>query len=416
MLTKREEYARGWPVLIASALGAGTGVYPLIFYSLGAFVGPLTERFGWSRADVTAAPLFFTFASLLAGSLVGGLADRLGARRVVIVSQVLLVLGLLAMTQVGRSVWTLYAGYFALAILGAGTMTMTWARAITGWFVAARGLALGLSLVGTGLIGAILPSYINALVLWGGWQAGYVGLAMLPLVLGLPITLLLFREPEEAAPGRAPVDIRNDGHDFRAAIRTWAFWQMTVAFFLAALAIGGVMVNIIPMLVDRGVGKTTAAGLASLIGIAVTIGRLVSGYLLDRIAARLVAFAMFILPAIACVLLMFAGGSLILNGMAIAFVGLAGGAEHDVAGYFTARYFGRRNYGAIYGLLYTIYCVGSGIGPLLMGGFADRFHSDYPGLAMGMVAFLAAAVLAGTVRPPAAYRAGPRVLTPEPAL
>ncbi|MBA2934797.1 MFS transporter [Sphingomonas sp. CGMCC 1.13654] len=399
ILTKREEYARAWPVLIASALGAGTGVFPLVFYSLGALVGPLTEHFGWSRTEVTAAPMFFTVASMVSGVFVGGLADRIGARRVVIASQVLLVIGLAGMALIGPAIWTLYAGYFLLAILGAGTFTMTWARAITGWFVAGRGLALGLSLVGTGLIGAALPPYVNALVLRDGWQAGYLGLAALPLILGLPITILLFREPEEvAANAEITTPMAVEGADFADAIRTGTFWQMTLAFFVAAMAIAAVMVHAIPMMTDRGIDKSTAAAITSLIGIAVTIGRLFSGYLLDTISPRIVGFLAFVAPAAACALLLLPGNSLILCGLAVALIGLAGGAEHDIAGYITASVFGRRNYGAIYGLLYTIYCFGSGIGPLLMGAAVDHFHNYRLGLIVALCGFLVAALLIAMLR------------------
>ena len=397
--TKRKEYARGWPVVLASALGAGTGVNPLVFYSLGALVGPLTAAFGWSLTEVTAAPMFFTVASLFAGALVGGLADRYGARRVVIISQILLVLGFAAMSRIGPALWTLYAGYFALAILGAGTFTMTFARAITGWFVAGRGLALGLSLVGTGLIGAALPSYINWLVAHHGWASAYLGLALLPLVVGLPITILLFREPEEVAtPG--VVTAPAVGHGFGEAIGTLAYWQMTIGFFIAAVAIGAVMVHVIPMLGARGIDKATAAGLASLIGIAVTVGRLISGYLLDILPGRRVAFTMFALPAFAALLLLYAGDNLWLCGVAIAMVGLAAGAEHDIAGYFTARYFGRAHYGAIYGLLYTVYGLGSGLGPLAMGAGASHFGGYREGLLTAAACFAVAAVTLGTLRPP----------------
>jgi MFS family permease len=401
-VTGREEYARGWTILLASALGAGSGVYPLVFYSLGALIGPLGDAFGWTRAQVAAAPLFFTVASLLAGTAVGGLADRYGARRIILISQVLLVLGLLAMTRIGPGIATLYAGYFALAILGAGTMAMTWARAVTGWFVISRGLALGISLIGTGLIGAALPSMITLLIAHYGWQAGYWGLALVPLVLGIPVTALFFRDaepPQPATVGIGEVADEVEGMGFREAVTHPAFRRMTFAFFLAALAISAVMVNILPILVGRGIARNEAAALASLIGIAVTAGRLVSGYLLDRIAARKVGAMMFLLPALACVLLAVSGRSIVLGGVSIALIGLAGGAEHDIAGYFTARQFGRRHYAAIYGLLYTIYCVGSGIGPLIMGYAADRLGSDVPALAVLAATFLLAALVIGTLRP-----------------
>jgi MFS family permease len=161
------------------------------------------------------------------------------------------------------------------------------------------------------------------------------------------------------------------------------------------------------MLTDRGIDKGTAAALASLIGLAVTVGRLISGYLLDMLPGRKVGFVMFLLPAIACALLLVSGTSLIASGIAIALVGLAGGAEHDIAGYFTASYFGRRHYGAIYGLLYTIYCFGSGIGPLAMGAAVDRFGNYHIGLVASLIGFLIAAVLIGFLRPPPVRRGLP---------
>ena len=157
------EFRRAWPVVLASAFGAGSGAVPVAFYSFGALIGPLTLAFGWSKAQVTAAPLFLTVGGLIAGVFAGALADRFGARRVVLASQALLVLAFAAFALLPAGAASLplfYAGYTAVAILGAGTMTMTWSRAITGWFVAGRGLALGLSLIGTGLIGAALPAYV----------------------------------------------------------------------------------------------------------------------------------------------------------------------------------------------------------------------------------------------------------------
>ena len=158
MLTKGEEFKRGWTVVMASAVGAGTGTSALTFYSLGAFVEPLSREMGWTRAEITAAPFFMTMASLIMGPLSGWLADRIGARRVAVVSQIMFVFAVAGLSLTGPSVTSFYVGYFAIALVGAGTMPITWTRAITSWFFAGRGLALGFALMGTGVMGMIAPS------------------------------------------------------------------------------------------------------------------------------------------------------------------------------------------------------------------------------------------------------------------
>ncbi len=410
MSARSDEFARAWRVVLASAFGAGTGAVPIAFYSFGALIGPLTAAFGWSRAEVTAAPLFLTIGGLVAGVFAGGLADRFGARRVVLWSQAALVLAfasfaLLPQSSGPASLPLFYLGYTLVAVLGAGTMTMTWSRAITGWFVAGRGLALGLSLIGTGLIGAALPAYVSWLVAHHGWQGAYLGLAALPLLLGMPLTALFFREPEEV--GRADLAAADDGegsHAFADAIRTRCFWQMALSFALVAIAIASIIVHCVPLLTDRGITPATAAGIAGLIGLAVTGGRLISGFLLDRVRGPLVAFGMFGLPALACLLLAVAGTNLLWCGVAVVLIGLAGGAEHDIAAYFCARYFGRRHLGKIYGLLYTLYGIGSGIGPLLAGRAVEAAGDYRLALFGGAALFATGAALIVTLRPPPAPR------------
>ena len=399
--TRKAEFARAWPVVLATAFGAGCGAVPLASYSFSVLVDPLHRQFGWSRSEITTAPLFLSIGGLAAGVIAGALADRFGARRVVLWSQVLLIAAFIAMTQVA-TLTQFYLGYVAVAILGAGTMTMTWSRAVTGWFVAGRGLALGLSLVGTGLIGATLPTYLGYLMVQGGWQAAYLGLAALPLVLGLPLTFLFFREPEDRAidQGEPAAAVADGSFPFARALRTRCFWQMAISFLILALAVSAVMIHAIPLLTDRGISASTAAGLAALIGGSVTLGRLTSGYLLDHVRGPVVAFGMFALPAISCVLLYSSGDNLWLCGFAIALVGLAGGAEHDIAAYFCASFFGRMHYGKIYGSLYALYGIGAGLGPLLAGIAFDRFGSYDGALLVGAGLFAAASAMILTLRPP----------------
>jgi MFS family permease len=402
MLNRREEFARGWRVLLSATLGSGTGVAPLAFYSLGALVKPLSHEFGWTRAEVTGASLALSIGMLAMGTTIGGIADRYGARRVAILSQVVLAALFAAMTLVDARTWTLYVGYFALGGLGAGTLPITWSRAVTGWFVRSRGLALGLSLVGTGVVGMLLPTYVTWLAGAFGWRGAFLGIAALPVVVGMPCALLYFREPEERpAAGESKVQPGASsapwGVPFTEALRRWRFWQMSTAFFIAAVVIGGINVNALPLLTDRGIERGTAAAIAGLIGAMVAIGRLISGYLLDVFPGPRVAFVMLGAPAAASVLLAVSGNNLMLCGVAILLIGLAAGAEHDIAAYFAARYFGRRHFGAIYGLLYTLYTFGAGVGPPLAGAVFDRTGSYVTALYGGAALFLLAAAFVGTL-------------------
>jgi MFS family permease len=403
MLSKSQEYRRAWPTLVASALGSGVGLAPIGAYSLGALVAPLTTAFGWSRADIGAAALFLSLGILAAGAGVGALADRFGARPIALISQGFLVAGLAALILINRNIFSLYAGYFALAVLGAGTLPMIWGRAVIGWFVNGRGFALGLSLVGTGVVGAFLPSYVSGLSAAAGWRGAYLGIAALPLLIGLPITALFFREPSkpEIAADHTPMTVIVDAdYTFRQAVSTLCFWQMTVALVIVAIAVSGVLVHTLPLMTDRGIGRGTAAALAGLFGIAVTLGRLVSGSLLDVFRHPLVGSVMFAVPAAACLLFMVSGSNIVLSAAAILCIGLAAGTESDVAAYLVAKYFGRANYGVIYGLLYTLFGVGAGLGPLLVGAVYDKTGSYNPALAVDAVIFLIAAILIGTLRAP----------------
>jgi MFS transporter, OFA family, oxalate/formate antiporter len=299
----------------------------------------------------------------------------------------------------------LYAGYAMLALLGAGTLPVVFGRAITGWFVHSRGFALGLSLLGTGIVGALLPSFVSALVTSYGWRHAYLGLAALPLVLGLPFTLVFFRDPPEDAGPRAatvagPLPLNPQSFRFGEALRSFGFWQISLSFMVVAIAVSAVLSHTQPLLVDRGVPAGRAAALLGLFGIAVSCGRLVSGYLLDVWRGPLVACAMFAAPALACLLLWLAGNNLVLCGLAIVLVGVAGGAEHDIAGFFVAKYFGRAHFAAIYGLLYALYGLGGGFGPLLAGAVYDATGNYDPALLGGVAVFVIAAAMIGSLKTP----------------
>lgn len=387
------ELRRGWPIILAAVVGLGTGLGSLPIYTLGAFTKPLGDTFGWSRAEVQGIFTAMTLGNLVAAPLLGMLIDRVGVRKVTLVSTACQAAGYLAFALFGRSLPGFYAIAFITAIVGVGTVPITWTRVIVQWFDAARGLALGLSLVGTGLGATFLPSLTTWMLQAFGWRAAYVGLAALPALVALPVAFFLLQDrPPAAHPsGSARSGTRPpaDGIAVSDALSGYRFWVLNVAFFLVGGCLAGLNGHLIPLLTDVGMPAMDAARIAGAAGVSVIAGRLLTGYLSDRLWAPAVGVVMLALPVASCLVLASPTVGEAASLGAAVLLGLAVGAEFDLMAFLTSRYFGPQHYGVLYSVLYAIFRVATGFGPLAFGYVFDRDRS-YGG-ALGTSAVLIAA-------------------------
>ena len=187
------ELAQRWPLIMATCMGIISSSFVLPYYSIGALLTPVTEAFGWSRAQFQAAILFSSGLGALTSPLIGWLNDKYGPRRVALPSMIGLSLALLTASQIQGDLWMLFLAYGMMALLGAGTIPVTWTRAIATSFFKRRGLALGLALTGTGICASVAPHYTVWLTDQFGWRGAYVGLALIPLLLAWPMLYFLFR-------------------------------------------------------------------------------------------------------------------------------------------------------------------------------------------------------------------------------
>ena len=393
------EFKFGWPVVLSSALGIALGMSPLPFYTIGVFAGPLMQEFGWQISQVMSALAVFTLVAMAASPLVGYLTDRLGVRRVVLTSITLFSLAFMAFALNNGSI-TLYLTLWGiLALAGAGTLPITFTRAVSNWFNEKRGLALGVALIGTGISGAIVKVYAGWLIGEVGWRAAYVGVGALPLLIALPVAIFLFRDTDDPKAAKRVAEMQEhraeSGHDGRVygltlaqALRDWRFWLLAAVFVPLSFAIGGPIPNMETLLETRGFDRAETSFLASLIGYAVFVGRLVGGYLLDHIWAPALACVLLMLPAISMWLFMMPEPSYLQAVLAVVLLGVAAGIEYDLIAYMVSRYFGIRNYGAIYGILYAFFALGAGFGPAVYGRFLDQTGSYDEVLMYSLYAFI----------------------------
>jgi len=387
-----DEFRRAWKPLVASALGMGLGLSPIPPYSSGIMAKALEAEFGWGRGDILGVLMLVPVALLLLGRYVGRLVDKVGPRKVAITSTIALALGQLLIALIGTSLVGFYIGWGIMAVVALGTLPMTYLKVINGWFIEARGLALGLSLACTGLAGAVFPFVLTGMIERFGWRGGYVGLAAMPLLIAVPILIAWLREPDvgddRPAAARAA---ENAGLEVATALRSYRFWAIALGSLMLAFGISGLLPNLFPLLTDRGVSSAAASSALAALALSVTGGRILSGFLLDRLWAPVVC-AILVIPAMAALVLLsnpgMTGSIMVAS---VVTLGLVAGAEFDLVAFMTARYFGQRHFSELYGMQYAAFGMGAGFAPAAYGALYDRF-GNYEIVIYLSIGLLAAAV------------------------
>lgn len=360
------EFRAGWQPLLGAMLGVAAGLTGIVFYTHGVFVLPITEEFGWGRGATQFAFSFVMISAALTGPMIGGLSDKFGARRVALISTFALSLSFAALSFTTDNILVYYALWIVMAVIAAGTFPVTWTRGVNSWFDQNRGLALGLTMMGTGLVAAVGPAYAAWLIENFGWRDAYRGIGATLLVIAFPVVYLCFRE-RDAAEVAVHSTSANTGDTLREALASYRFWAMGIALLFICYGVGGLITNLVPMLTDKGLELSYAVEKAGLIGIMVIVGRVVVGYLVDRIWAPAVACVFCILPAASCVMLAQDMPSDLMISISAMAIGLAAGAELDIIAFMSSRYFGLKNYGKIYGAQFVFFAIGSGAAPAVFG-------------------------------------------------
>ena len=392
---------RGWDefsgrrLLVFSAfLGLTTSMNAVMIYSLGSFIGPLNAEFGWDRGSISFAVSVLTFAVFLFGPVAGQLCDRFGAAAVGSLSLLGYGLAVVAMTFLVSNLTGFWLAYFLIAMLGVGSTPIVLVRPITAGF----DRRLGIALTGAGLAGFWVPNLVTEVSSSFGWRAGYWVIGSLAM-LAAPLVWFGIGPSERRAALSADSENPKAGMTMREARSTSTFWLASLLAITMALGVGGMIVHLIPLFQDLGADAKAAARLASIVGIASAIGRITIGLCLDRFPAPLVSVVVLVMGATGIALLGFGGLSFGL--VAVALIGLLLGAELDLLAYMASRLFGQKAFGAIYGWLYSMYSIGFGLSPFLIGRLHDRFGTyDYALAGSVLCLAIAAVAVLGLRTPP----------------
>jgi predicted MFS family arabinose efflux permease len=361
----------GWRVAAAASVGVFGGFASIVIYTFGVFLKPLADEFSWSREEISVAFGIGAVTVAICSPPLGYLLDRLGPRRIVVPCLAIFGLAFASLSQLTRHLWHLYAVFFVLGVVGNGTAQMAYARAVSSWFARRRGVALAAVMSG-GAVGAmVLPPAAEWLIASFGWRRACVCLAGVVLLIALPTVAAFVRE--RPRPG-ARAQARLQGASVREALASKAFWIIVVVLFCSSIAQNGALAHISALLTDRGVAPAGAAMALSALGGASLAGRLLTGWLLDRLFAARVSCGLLVVAAIGTLLLSTAD-SLATGMVAAALIGFGMGGEADVTPYLLSRYFGLRAFSVLYGVTWSFYAVAGGIGPVVMGRAFDSTGS-----------------------------------------
>jgi MFS family permease len=357
---EQEATASGITTTIGSTIGLAFGPSVIAVLTVSPFLQPIEQEFGWTRVQSSLAITIVSYMVVLMSPLQGLLADRFGPRRVILTSIPLFALGLAAFYYLPNSLFAYYALWTLIPILAVGLWPIAYLQAVTQWFDRRLGLALGCANAGIGVGTFIVPLIITFFLAQYDWRVAFMGLGIIVLLVSWPAVFFLVREPSKTdhmAAQRATQ--KAFGIAFKDALRQPVFLLLNIAFFMLGLTATSLVVQQSPLLVEAGWTPVEAGFIVSLFGFALLVARVFVGFIIDHIFAPRVMTVVSLGGALSCILYAAYPDAALVSAILL---GLLLGAEFDILAFMVKRYFGNVAYGRLYGVIFGVFYLGSGLG------------------------------------------------------
>lgn len=412
-MAKRAQTQRSIALLAATSLGLAGGYTALFAGTIGVFLLPIAQSLDVGRGTAASCMALGSLGLAVSSPVAGRLMDRYGYQRVIGLSIICFVVGLLLLAAGPLTVAALGTKIFLLGLLGVATSPVGYLPILAYAFERRVGLAFGIASIGAGIGAALAPLFTGWMIRHYNWQMTYLLLAAVAAVIGFVAHTMLRRISAQVQGANIATDAKLagslTGDAPKTAFTNPRFWLIGLCVTLIAAVGVGSIVHVPALLSDNGVSPEMAAAGAAFTAIGLTIGRFGVGLLLDLMPARVLAAAVFLLGGCGVALLGTAthDSSYLQLAFGAVLTGMLIGAEGDLVPFFVKRYFGLKNFGAIYGVLISLFCLGTMFGPALYGLAFDRFRNyDIVMLTAGIVCAVCALgiLMIGTYRYPEPHR------------
>ena len=402
-LAKRSNFFYGWIILPISTLAAFF-TSPGQTYMVSVFNPSLRETLDLSLTQLTGAYMFGTVLASLPQTYIGQLADRIGIRKTLFIIVSLFSLACVYISQVS-SLLMLFFAFFFLRMLGQGALELLSVNMLPMWFRDTLGTVSGIKNVVVNLMIGIVPVSILALIGAVGWRKSYIIAGASVFLILLPIVYFFYiNKPEEigqtidgnhksTSPQTEKVEGAEKEFNLKEAMRTRAYWILTLSWFAWAAIATAITFNLLPIFTAKGLSEEQAAASFTVLMVASAIFQIFGGMVADRVQLRWMAFGALGLYGLAIgALIYIPGGSVVLVYTLI--LGSAQGLWGGLGNTVWVRYFGREHLGKIRGSVWTAAVAGSSVGPFLMGISYDLSGDFFISLA-GFAIILFALAIAG---------------------
>ena len=380
----------GWTAVAACAYGLVFGPSVILIMCFGVIMPQLNKEFGWSLAQIGFGASIISIVVMCVAPIQGMLVDRFGVRKVVLTTLPVWAASLMLMAALPPRLGIYYLACGLLPVASLGLWTLSFLRVPATWFDARLGIALGVANLGPGIGASVVPLVLAGGFAAFGWRLTFVLLGGAVLVFASPVLYAYLREGSvgrERSLGEAEV-----GLSVAAAVGQRPFWLMAFQFLTLGAVSTGLLVHQLSILTAGGIPPSSAIGVQALVGLSSIVGRLLTGWLLDRLRTGLVGALIFATGAVGCALLsikitvlsaMIAGVS----------VGFLIGAEFDLLAVLIRRYQGLASFGRIYGLVFAIFQLGGAIGAAGLGFARSHMGEFFPALHAFIIASTISALL-----------------------
>jgi OFA family oxalate/formate antiporter-like MFS transporter len=402
----------GWIItgLVFLNLGMAYGAQ----YSFGVLFPAMIEEFKWNRQSLAGAFSLYAFLYSFLGIFLGRWVDRFGPRIVLTAGSVCLGMGIGLISQV-RAPWHLYLVYGLLASWGMSAAYMTANPTIVKWFVEKRGMALGIAQSGLGVGIVLIPPLTGTLIELFGWRSTCMILGGMVFAVLFTTSLFLIGYPEKigllpdgrraegpGGPGKENLGrILNEvSWSAAEAIHTRSFWVLTVIFFCTWLMVFLPLVHLVIFTLDIGLSRNVAFVALSFLGGSSTVGRLVMGYISDRMGRKRTLGLNLTLQVFTWIWIMYTDNTWMLIVFAI-FYGFSYGGVSAVFPAIVGDYFGRLKAASVIGAIFTIAGVAAAFGPIVGGIIYDLTKSYQLAFLLGALTNIVSLLLLFLSRPPA---------------
>ena len=370
-----------------------------IMYSYSVVAVPLGLEFEASRVTMMLGITLMTLAGGIMSPLFGSLIDRWSLRSMMLIGVFGMSGGYFLLSFTTAS-WQVPLIYGALMMLGLNLLgPLTTSTLLARWFSRKRGMVLGLAAIGTSVGGFVFPPVIQWLIDAYEWRDALRMVALGCLVLTIPAVMLVVNSPKERGLGADGVALDLDAPlvlpeaiTFKSLLADRNFWLIALVMSLLFCAYTGVLSNLVPLALNKGLSAEQGAFLISILAVAGIAGKIGFGTIADRIDLRL-GYAASIICVIIALLLFATTSNFSTFMLASGFMGFATGGMLPVWGAILAILFGAANYGRVMGMMNPVIMPLTLVGaPLagyifdVTGGYAPAFALFAGGLLVALIA------------------------------